>query len=149
MSADLQWLLLRKNNSYIVKQVPEGPIFSREAGNLPNLHSFKYSGAANYQTIGVQDTPNGIQITSRRAKASPQAVSSALATTTISANSSARRSYGVVAGLAKRHYRPDLRKAAVARVSALLAARKNAVKVQPVREKKIRGSKKAKAVKTD
>jgi hypothetical protein len=30
MSADLQWLLVRKYNSFIVKGLPEGPILSRE-----------------------------------------------------------------------------------------------------------------------
>ena len=30
MSSDLQWLLLRKANSFIVKRAPEGPVFSTE-----------------------------------------------------------------------------------------------------------------------
>ncbi|KAG8792799.1 hypothetical protein FRC12_004821 [Ceratobasidium sp. 428] len=44
MSVDLQWYLLRKNNVFIVKRVPEGPIFSKEPGNIKNIHSRKYSG---------------------------------------------------------------------------------------------------------
>ncbi|KAJ8501888.1 hypothetical protein ONZ45_g11983 [Pleurotus djamor] len=47
MSTDLQWLLVRNYNSFLVKRVREGPVFSKEPGNLRNLHSHKYSGLAN------------------------------------------------------------------------------------------------------
>ncbi|KAF8529376.1 ribosomal L28e protein family-domain-containing protein [Gautieria morchelliformis] len=149
MSADLQWLLLRKNNSYMVDCVREGPVFSREPGNLRNVHSHKYSGVANAKTIAIHDTPSGIQIVTRKPKASAHQVRSAQHTTGIRAVSSNRRASGIAAGHAKRGYRPDLRPAAVARVSALLLARKKkeTIKAEPVREKKVRGSKKGKAVK--
>ncbi|CAL1694845.1 unnamed protein product [Somion occarium] len=113
MSSDLQWLLLRNNNAFIVKRVEEGPIFSKEPGNLTNLHSFKYSGLANSKTIDVQQTPSGIQIATAKKGASPHA-------------------------LAKRGYRPDLRQAAIARVSALAATQKEK---KPSPPKKLRGKK--------
>lgn len=83
MSRDLEWLLIRvrrlakrvrtpvlttfqKYNSHVVKRLPEGPLFSKEAvcnicfsicvfgrrlqflkGNLLNIHSHKYSGLTN------------------------------------------------------------------------------------------------------
>ncbi|KAF8515824.1 ribosomal L28e protein family-domain-containing protein [Hysterangium stoloniferum] len=149
MSTDLQWLLIRKSNSYLVDRVPEGPVFSREPGNLRNIHSHKYSGVANSKTIAIQDTPTGVQITTRKPKASPHQVRGAAHKISIRGNSGNRRAVGIVAGLAKRGYRPDLRAAAVARVSTLLSARRNKVTIsaQPVREKKVRGSKKGKAVK--
>ncbi|KAF8586102.1 ribosomal protein L28e [Ramaria rubella] len=149
MSADLQWLLIRKSNSFMVDRVPEGPIFSREPGNLRNLHSHKYSGVANSKIIAIHDTPAGVQITTRKPKASIHQVRSASHQTVIRANSSNRRASGIAAGNAKRGYRADLRPAAVARVSALLSARrkKETIKAEPVREKKVRGSKKGKAVK--
>lgn len=66
-SSDLTWLLVKKWNSFQVKGVPEGPVFSKEPvsavdpyvpwynadeiesnqGNLRNLHSNKYSGLVN------------------------------------------------------------------------------------------------------
>lgn len=47
MSSDLQWLLVRKYNAFVVKRLPEGPILSKEPGNLTNLHSHKFSGLTN------------------------------------------------------------------------------------------------------
>lgn len=40
-SQDLQWLLVRNNSSFIVKQKGIGRIFSREPRNLVQLHSYK------------------------------------------------------------------------------------------------------------
>ncbi|KAF9011316.1 ribosomal L28e/Mak16 [Cyathus striatus] len=139
MSNDLQWLLLRNNNAFLVKRVPEGPIFSRESGNLRNLHSYKYSGLVNAKTIDVSDTSAGIKVTTRKTKASPQSVSKGFATTTIRPRSGGRRALGVVAKLtAKKGYRADLRTATLARVSALIAAQKEP---KPSPAKKFRGKK--------
>ncbi|KAI9569398.1 ribosomal L28e/Mak16 [Boletus coccyginus] len=140
MSADLQWLLLRKHNSFLVKKVPEGPIFSTEPGNLRNLHSHKYSGLANAKTIDIKDSPSGIQVTIKKSKGTPHQVSTARTTFTIRNRSGGRRALGVVAGLAKKGYRPDLRAAALGRTSALIAAQKEK-KVRPPR--KARGKKAA------
>ncbi|EPQ60184.1 ribosomal protein L28e, partial [Gloeophyllum trabeum ATCC 11539] len=138
MSADLQWLLLRNYNSFIVKKVPEGPIFSREPGNLPSLHSYKYSGLANQKTVAVTDTGSNIQISYTKKGASPHAVKPARATINIRSRSGPRRSLGVAAKLSKRGYRPDLRPVLLARVSALAASKKEP-KSRPV--KKPRGKK--------
>ncbi|KAL5533862.1 hypothetical protein ACEPAG_322 [Sanghuangporus baumii] len=138
MSSDLVWLLTRKSNSFVVDTVPEGPVFSREPGNLLNIHSHKYSELANSKTIRVTETPSGIQIVTRKSSASPHSVKSARHVTSIRSRSGPRRAAGVVAQKAKSGYRPDLRKAAVARVSALLAAQKEK---KPLPEKKPRGKK--------
>ncbi|KAK0473106.1 ribosomal L28e protein family-domain-containing protein [Armillaria novae-zelandiae] len=137
MSSDLQWLLIRNNSSFIVKRVPEGPIFSREPGNLRNLHSYKYSGLANAKTIDVSDSPAGVKITTRKPKASPHAVASAKASlpypptighTPCPRHRLAAREEGIQA-------RPPL---PLARVSALIAARKEP---KPTPPKKLRGKK--------
>ncbi|KAF5352564.1 hypothetical protein D9756_006179 [Leucocoprinus leucothites] len=109
MSTDLQWLLLRQNNSHIVKRVPEGPVFSKEPGNLRNLHSHKYSGLANSKTIDISESNGSINIVTRKSKASPHAVASAHSTSPVRPRSGGRRALGVAAGVAKRGYRPDLR----------------------------------------
>jgi len=144
MSSDLQWLLIRGNNSFIVKKVPEGPIFSKEPGNPLNIHSYKYSGLVNAKTITVEDSGNGIQITTRKTKSSPYAVKSSRHTTSIRRGSGSRRAVGIASNTAKSGYRPDLRKAVLARVSALHAAQREP---KPTPEKKLRG-KKAKAAAT-
>ncbi|EDR15346.1 uncharacterized protein LACBIDRAFT_291819 [Laccaria bicolor S238N-H82] len=142
MSSDLQWLLLRGNNSFIVKRVPEGPIFSKEPGNLRNIHSYKYSGLANSKVVDVSESAGTVKISTRKTKASPRAVNPATATSTIRPRSGGRRALGIAAGPAKRGYRPDLRTATLARVSALIAAQKEP---KPTPAKKVRG-KKAQAV---
>ncbi|KAK0234071.1 ribosomal L28e/Mak16 [Armillaria fumosa] len=138
MSSDLQWLLIRNSNSFIVKRVPEGPIFSREPGNLRNLHSYKYSGLANAKTIDVSDSPAGVKITTRKSKASSHAVASAKAVSYIRPRSGTRRALGIASQPLKKGYRPDLRTAALARVSALIAAQKEP---KPSPPKKLRGKK--------
>jgi large subunit ribosomal protein L28e len=138
MSDDLQWLLLRKNSSFIVKRGSKGPIFSREPGNLRNLHSHKYSGLANSKVIDISDSASGLQIVTRKTKASPHAVASANAISTIRPRSGSRRALGLACATAKRGYRPDLRTAALARVSALLSAQREP---KPTPAKKIRGKK--------
>ncbi|TFK70045.1 ribosomal protein L28e [Pluteus cervinus] len=142
MSTDLQWLLLRKNNSFIVKRGGvEAQIFSKEPGNPRNLHSHKFSGLANEKTIDVSDSATGIRITTRKVKASTHAVATARAVSSIRPRSGARRSLGAAIQPAKRGYRPDLRTAVLARVSALVATQ---TPPKPTPPKKVRG-KKAKA----
>ncbi|KAK7063557.1 ribosomal-L28e domain-containing protein [Favolaschia claudopus] len=126
MSTDLQWLLLRQNNSFQVKRGAEvGRIFSKENGNIRNIHSHKFSGLANNGTIHIVDSGNGVQIISRKKKASPHAVSRATSTDVVRARTGPRRAAGIVSSItSKKAGRPDLRTAAIARVSALLAAQK-------------------------
>ncbi|CAE6466279.1 ribosomal l28e domain-containing protein [Rhizoctonia solani AG-1 IA] len=143
MSTDLQWLLVRKYNSFIVKRVPEGPIFSKEPGNLKNVHSRKYSGLISDKSlhIGHNAETNAITLTSRKPKSSIHQHSKGEHKTTIRARSGPRRAQGVVASQARLGYRPDLRQAALQRVSALQRAQQTK---KPAPERKVRG-KKAKA----
>ncbi|KAJ6601035.1 ribosomal L28e protein family-domain-containing protein [Mycena vulgaris] len=126
MSTDLQWLLVRDNNSFMVRRGPSvGRVFSKETGNLRNLHSQKFSGLANTKTVHVVDSGSGIQIISRKQKAAASAVSGASSTAQIRPRTGSRRALGIVASTtSKTAGRPDLRTAALARVSALLAAQK-------------------------
>ncbi|CAE6472665.1 unnamed protein product [Rhizoctonia solani] len=143
MSTDLQWLLVRKYNSFIVKRVPEGPIFSKEPGNLKNVHSRKYSGLISDKSlhVGYDAGTKAITLSSRKPKASLHQHSKGQHKTTIRANSGPRRSQGVVASQARLGYRPDLRQAALQRVTALHRAQQEK---KPAPERKLRG-KKAKA----
>ncbi|KAF7288329.1 Ribosomal-L28e domain-containing protein [Mycena chlorophos] len=140
MSTDLQWLLLRKNNSFVVKRgVEVGKTFSKEPGNLRNLHSHKFSGLANHKTVDVRESPNGVVITSRKQKSGPSAVAKATSKDVLRSRTGPRRAAGVVAAITvKKAGRPDLRTAALARVSALLAAQKEpkTYPPKPARSKK-------------
>lgn len=57
MSADLQWAVLRNNNSFLLKK--NGVTFSTEPNNLTNKHSFKANGLVNKRTVGVTAAPGG------------------------------------------------------------------------------------------
>ncbi|CAE6437292.1 unnamed protein product [Rhizoctonia solani] len=143
MSSDLQWLLVRKYNSFIVKRVPEGPILSKEPGNLKNIHSRKYSGLISDKGLHVGQHPEtkAITLTSRKPNSSIHQHSKGQHKATIRPRSGPRRSQGVVASQARLGYRPDLRQAALQRVTALIRAQQEK-KAAP--ERKLRG-KKAKA----
>ncbi|PVF98247.1 60S ribosomal protein L28, partial [Serendipita vermifera] len=139
MSTDLQWLLLRKNNSFMVKRLPQGPVFSSEPGNLMNLHSHKWSGLANAKTIQIDHNKGGgLKVVTRKPSAHPYQNSTGKHYSSIRQGSGPRRSAGIAAGQSKRGYRPDLRKAALARTSALLASLKEKPDAPP---KKVRGKK--------
>lgn len=75
-----------------------------------NIHSHKYSGLANSKAITVTATPSGsIQISTRKADASPHSVKGARSTKSIKARSGGRKALGTAAQYAKSGYRPDLR----------------------------------------
>ncbi|KAI3627303.1 hypothetical protein GLX27_001031 [Malassezia furfur] len=126
---DLQWLLVRKSNSYLVKQKGLGRVFSREPGNLASLHSYKYSGLVNDKSVGiVPNEKKGVDVTTKKTKVSPFAVKGARATTTVKGGS--RRVAGAVANIAAKHgYRPDLRKDAVARATHIIKSQQGRQRV--------------------
>ncbi|KAL7413392.1 ribosomal L28e/Mak16 [Mrakia frigida] len=112
MSADLQWLLLRKSNSFIVKRTVEGPIFSSEPGNLRNIHSFKYSGLANLKTVAITPSTEtgGLTLSTRIIGANPRHVKKAIRSVALKGNAGQRRVAKIIAvETAAKGYRPDLR----------------------------------------
>ncbi|XP_017979455.1 PREDICTED: 60S ribosomal protein L28-1 isoform X2 [Theobroma cacao] len=53
----LIWEIVKKNNSFLVKQFGRGTAsvqFSKEPNNLYNLNSYKHSGLANKKTVTIQ-----------------------------------------------------------------------------------------------
>ncbi|KAF9349145.1 60S ribosomal protein L28 [Mortierella sp. AD094] len=123
MSADLTWLLIKNNNSFLVKR--SGVQFSSEAGNLLNKNSFKYSGLANKKTIDISAaaTGRGVVVATKKSNAPAFKPSKSISKVTLT-KKGVRKSARSVAGLARNGYRADLRKAALARVSAVLNSQK-------------------------
>ncbi|KAF9148978.1 hypothetical protein BG015_009239 [Linnemannia schmuckeri] len=121
MSADLTWLLIKNNNSFLVKR--SGVQFSSEAGNLLNKNSFKFSGIANKKTIDIAAAASGRGVVVSTPK------------TKVTLTKGIRKSARSVAGLTRAGYRADLRKAALARVAAVLASQKP-VKAAPKKASK-------------
>merc|ERR1712134_44048 len=59
-SSDLLWALTKKQNAFLVKR--NGLQLTSEPNNLMNKHSFKYSGLANLETVGIEDNTRGITL---------------------------------------------------------------------------------------
>ncbi|KAG2202489.1 ribosomal protein L28e [Mucor mucedo] len=118
MSADLVWAIIKNNNSFLVKR--QNVQFSAEPANLKNVNSFKYSGLANYKTVTILPAARGVRVTLRKANKEQSPKKSA---NTVVIAKSGRKTSKSIANLIARgnKYRPDLRAAAVARASAILA----------------------------
>ncbi|ORX89535.1 ribosomal protein L28 [Basidiobolus meristosporus CBS 931.73] len=123
MSADLTWLLVKDNSSFLVKR--NGVQFTTEPNNLTNLNSFKYSGLANNKVVGVTAAPSGkgVVLTTKKQSVSATKPSKSFQKTSVS-GSSRRAAKVIVNSTARSGYRADLRKAALGRLSAILAAQK-------------------------
>merc|ERR1712188_220664 len=65
-SSDLLWALTKKQNAFLVKR--NRLQLSSEPGNLMNKNSFKYSGLANLETVGVADNTKGITFSRKNKK---------------------------------------------------------------------------------
>ncbi|KAK9766469.1 hypothetical protein K7432_004416 [Basidiobolus ranarum] len=111
MSADLTWLLVKDNSSFLVKR--NGVQFTTEPNNLTNLNSFKNSGLANSKVVGISANPSGKGVILSTKKQS------------VAISGSSRKAAKTVVNVTARSgYRADLRKAALGRLSAILAAQK-------------------------
>merc|ERR1711907_451601 len=64
-SSDLLWALTKKSNCFLVKR--NGLQLTSEPNNLMNKNSFKYSGLANLEAVGDDDT-RGIVLNKKNAK---------------------------------------------------------------------------------
>ncbi|KAF9437957.1 60S ribosomal protein L28 [Entomortierella beljakovae] len=122
MSADLTWLLIKKNNSFLIKR--NGVQFSSEAGNLLNKNSFKYSGIANNKTVDISAAADGRGVVVATKKTSVPSFKPSKSINKVTLSKGVRKSARSVAGLTKSGYRADLRQAALARVSAVLNSQK-------------------------
>ncbi|KAK9764447.1 hypothetical protein K7432_008031 [Basidiobolus ranarum] len=123
MSADLTWLLVKDNSSFLVKR--SGVQFTTEPNNLTNLNSFKYSGLANKKVVGVTAAPTGkgVVLTTKKQSISASKPNKVFQKAAVS-GSSRRSAKVIVNSIVRSGYRADLRKAALGRLSAILAAQK-------------------------
>ncbi|KAI5664622.1 hypothetical protein M9H77_23945 [Catharanthus roseus] len=117
----LIWEIIKKNNSFLVKEFGNGTAkvqFSRESNNLYNRHSFKHSGLANKKTVTIQaDKDSSVLLATTKTK--KQNKPSALLHKSALKKEFSRMSKAVANQVADNYYRPDLKKAALARLSAV------------------------------
>ncbi|KAL9669634.1 hypothetical protein QQ045_007181 [Rhodiola kirilowii] len=124
----LIWEIVKRNNSFLIKQFGNGNAsvrFSKESNNLYNLNSYKHLGLANKKTVTIQ----------------PGKENAVVILTTKTKN---RMVKAVANQVGDNYYRPDLKTAALARLSVVhksLKITKSGPKKRNRQAIKIRGRK--------
>merc|ERR1719510_325819 len=123
-SESLQWALLNKHNSFMLKQRGVKKPFSTEPMNLKNLHSFRYSGLVRNKALGIHSAPDnkGIVMSYKTKKArSKPAKGTVKVTYKLGARTTLSR---VNKFIRHQNYRKDLRLKALRKASAILQGQK-------------------------
>ncbi|KAL6850890.1 hypothetical protein ACO1O0_008016 [Amphichorda felina] len=143
VSSDLIWEVVRNNNSFLAKSKQNGGVqFSRDPLNLINKNVRKHAGFVNDKAVGIVRNEKGFTVITKKPSA-PTKPKETFIKSEHSGAKSSRKAYKAVANqTAKSGYRPDLREAAVSRVSAI---RQSQLPVKPEPEPKLRGTKAKKA----
>ncbi|CAI9114255.1 OLC1v1014933C1 [Oldenlandia corymbosa var. corymbosa] len=117
----LIWEIVKKNNSFLVKEFGNGTAsvkFSKEPNNLYNLHSYKHSGLANKKTVSIQSGKDQ-SVVLATTKTKKQNKPAALVNRSAMKKEFSRMAKAVQNQVADNYYRPDLKKAALARLSVV------------------------------
>ncbi|XVE98038.1 hypothetical protein REPUB_Repub03eG0070800 [Reevesia pubescens] len=117
----LIWEIVKKNNCFLVKEFGRGNAkvqFSKESNNLYNLNSYKHSGLANKKTVTIQSEGKDQSVLLATTKTKKQNKPASLLHKSVMRKEFPRMAKAVVNQVANNYYRPDLKKAALARLSA-------------------------------
>ncbi|XP_027341867.1 60S ribosomal protein L28-2-like [Abrus precatorius] len=143
----LIWEIVKKNNSFLVKEFGRGTQsvqFSREPNNLYNLNSFKFSGLANKKTVTIQPAGKDQSVLLATTKTKKQNKPVALYHKSVMRKEFRRMAKSVQNQVADNYYRPDLKNASLARLSAVnrsLKVAKSGVKKRNRQAVKVPGEK--------
>ncbi|XP_030457537.1 60S ribosomal protein L28-2-like [Syzygium oleosum] len=143
----LIWEMVKKNNCYLVKEFGRGSAsvqFSKEPNNLFNLNSYKHSGIANQKTVTIQPMGKEQSVLLATTKTKKQNKPAALLHKSVMKKEFNRMAKAVTNQVADNYYRPDLKNAALARLSAVhrsLKVAKSGVKKRNRQAVKVRGTK--------
>ncbi|KAL4290570.1 hypothetical protein GQ457_14G006750 [Hibiscus cannabinus] len=143
----LIWEVVKKNNCFLVKQFGRGTAgvrFSKEPNNLYNLNSYKHSGLANKKTVTILPGGKDHSVLLATTKTKKQNKPSTLLHKSVMKKEFPRMVKAVKNQLTDNYYRPDLTKAALARLSAVhrsLKVAKSGVKKRNRQALKIHGRK--------
>ncbi|KAH1055098.1 hypothetical protein J1N35_033163 [Gossypium stocksii] len=143
----LIWEVVKKNNCFLVKQFGRGTAgvrFSKEPNNLYNVNSYKYSGLANKKTVTIQPAGKDKSVLLATTKSKKQNKPSSLLHKSVMKKEFPRMAKAVKNQVTDNYYRPDLTKAALARLSAVnrsLKVAKSGVKKRNRQALRIHGRK--------
>ncbi|KAK7840249.1 large ribosomal subunit protein eL28y [Quercus suber] len=118
----LIWEMVKKNNCFLVKEFGRGNAgvqFSKEPNNLFNLNSYKYSGLANRKTVMIQPGGKDLSVVLGTTKTKKQNKPAAMLHKSVMRKEFPRMAKAVTNQVSDNYYRPDLKKAALARLSAV------------------------------
>ncbi|KAJ0971388.1 hypothetical protein J5N97_019347 [Dioscorea zingiberensis] len=118
----LVWEIVKKNNAFLVKQFGNGNAkvqFSKEPNNLYNVHSFKHSGLANKKSVSIQPGGEGLSVVLATTKTKKQNKPSNAYNRSVMKKEFRKMAKAVTNQVTDNFYRPDLTKAALARLSAV------------------------------
>ncbi|KAJ0008297.1 hypothetical protein Pint_28880 [Pistacia integerrima] len=117
----LIWEIMKKNNCFLVKEFGRGTAsvqFSKEANNLYNLNSFKHSGLANTKTVTIQPGKDQ-SVLLATTKTKKQNKPASLLHKSLLKKEFRRMAKAVANQVSDNYYRPDLKNAALARLSVV------------------------------
>ncbi|XP_057526623.1 60S ribosomal protein L28-2-like [Amaranthus tricolor] len=141
----LVWEIVKKNNCFLVKEFGNGTAkvqFSKESNNLYNVHSYKYSGLANAKTVSVH--PEGKDLVLTTTKTRKQNKPANVQHKSVMKKDFSRMAKAVKNQVADNYYRPDLKQAALARLSVVsrsLQVANSGVKKRNRQSSKVHGRK--------
>ncbi|CAN0838853.1 60S ribosomal protein L28-2 [Linum grandiflorum] len=118
----LIWEVVKRNNCFLVKQFGRGNAgvrFSKESNNLYNLNSYKYSGLANKKTVSIQADGKDLSVVLATTKTKKQNKPAALKHKSVMRKEFHSMAKSVTNQVADNFYRPDLKKAALSRLSVV------------------------------
>ncbi|XP_010526413.1 PREDICTED: 60S ribosomal protein L28-1 [Tarenaya hassleriana] len=118
----LIWEIVKNNNCFLVKQFGRGNAkvqFSKETNNLYNLNSYKHSGLANKKSVSIQPADKEQAIVLGTTKTKKQSKPSASVNKSVLKKEFPRMAKAVANQVSDNYYRPDLEKAALARLSVI------------------------------
>ncbi|OWM85361.1 60S ribosomal protein L28-1-like [Punica granatum] len=147
LPGQLIWEIVKKNNSFVVRQFGRGTAgvqFSKEPNNLYNLHSYKHSGLANHKTVTIQPEGKEHAVLLATSKTKKQNKPARVLHKSVMKKEFPRMAKAVVNQVGDNYYRPDLKSAALARLSAVhrsLKVAKSGVKKRNRQAHKARGRK--------
>jgi len=122
-SADLNWLIIRNNNAFLLKKRNVKKPFSTEPSNLTNVSSFRYNGLVHKKTVGIVPVDKkGFSVVLKTKKNQRKPAKNVHK---VQFKDGARRSLGKLRKtLVHSRYRSDLKQAAIRRASAILRSQR-------------------------
>ncbi|KMZ58977.1 60S ribosomal protein L28 [Zostera marina] len=120
--ACLIWEIVKRNNAFRVKQFGNGNSrieFSKEPNNLYNLNSFKYSGLAQAKTVTIEPEGTDLSVILATSKTKKQNKPASSLHRSVMKKDFQKMAKAVKNQVCDNKYRPDLKDAALARLSSV------------------------------